>query len=90
MSAITAEVLRQLSDVAVANGQKDAFISALRHIDDRLQNDPIAFGEELFDLRHHRGVVKLAVRLPIAVEFGVFPEQRIVAVRSFRYVAPAR
>lgn len=89
MSSVTAEVLRDLSDAAAADGQKESFIAALRFIDDRLRNDPVSFGEELFNLRHHPGTVKLAVRLPIAVEFGVYPQQRIVAIRSFRYVAPA-
>lgn len=88
MSPMTAERIRRLSDLAAADHQMDAFITALRHIDSRLRNDPLNFGEELFDLRQYPATVKLAVRLPIAIEFGVFPEQRIVLIRSFDYLKP--
>ena len=35
-----------------------------------------------------RLTVKLAVMLPIVVEFGVYPDRRMVFVRAFRYVPP--
>ena len=88
MSAAVAERLRLLSDEVAAAGQLAAFIEALRRIDSRLKVDPIGFGEELFNLRIHGGTVRLAVRLPIAVEFGIYPQQRVVLIRSFRYLAP--
>ncbi len=66
----------------------EVFLAALRQIESRLENDPFDFGEELFDLHHYRATVKMAVRLPIAVEFGVYPEQRMVLIRRFHYLAP--
>jgi hypothetical protein len=81
MSSDTAEELRHLYDLAATQQDKEAFLQALRHIDSRLLNDPLNFGEELFELRKIRAIVKLALRLPIAIEFGGYPEQRIVLIR---------
>ncbi len=88
MSAAIGQHLRRLSDQAMADRQLDGFLTALRHIDNRLRNDPFNFGEELFDLRQPRATVKMAIWLPIVVDFGVYPDQRIVLIRGFRYLAP--
>jgi hypothetical protein len=88
ISVATRERIRQLHDLAAADGRRDQFLSALRSITERLKRDPMSFGEELFDLRGLRLTIKVGVVLPIAVEFGIYEERRQVFVRDFRYVSP--
>jgi hypothetical protein len=89
ISTATAELLRQLHDQAAADGLRDRFLAALQRITDRLSADPVSFGEELFDLPAMHLTLKVAVVLPIAVEFGVYLDRRMVFVRTFRYLPPA-
>ena len=46
----------------------------------------MTFGEETYDLRGLRLTVKSAAILPLAVEFAIHPTERVVFVRTFRYV----
>lgn len=89
MSAATAEELRRLAAEADGDGLGAEFRAALRSMFDRLRTTPRTFGEELFDLRAMGLTVRLAVVLPAVVEFGVYPDRRLVFARAFRYVPPA-
>ena len=88
MSAATAQQLRDLHTEATADGRGAEFVDAMRQVSDRLRSDPVKFGEDLFDLRGLRLTVKVGVVFPLVVEFGVYADQRIVFVRSFRYAPP--
>jgi hypothetical protein len=89
ISAATRELLTRLHQEAAGDGQRNQFLTALRTIFERLRTEPAILGEALFDLRELRFTVRLGVLLPLAVEFGVSPEQGIVFVRTFRYIPPA-
>jgi hypothetical protein len=88
ISGAVRELLIRLTDTATASGLRDEFLAALRLISERLRTDPVSFGEEVFDLSGLRLTVKVGVVLPIAVEFAVYPDRRLVFVRTFRYVPP--
>ena len=89
ISGATRELLIRLHGEATANGLRAEFLAALRTISERLRHEPVTFGEELFDLRALQLNVKIGIILPLAVEFGVYQQRRIVFVRSFRYIPPA-
>jgi len=59
-------------------------VAALKTISFRLQNDPVNFGEETFDLLALKITVKVAVVRPLAVEFGIHPTANTIWIRSFR------
>jgi len=88
ISGAVRESLVRLHDEAERNGQRDAFIAGLRTISTRLRTDPISFGEEVFDLPTLQLTVKVAIVLPVVVEFAVYPDRRLVFVHTFRYVPP--
>lgn len=81
-------LLVRLHDEASGRGSRAEFAAALRTMTTRLRTDPTSFGEELFDPRALRLTIKVAVVLPLAVEFGVYEERRLVFVRTFRYISP--
>lgn len=88
ISAAVRDRLIRAHDEAAAAGQRAEFLTALRAVAQRLRADPVTLGEELFDLRALRLTVKVAAVLPLAVEFGVYADRRLVFVRTFRYIPP--
>jgi hypothetical protein len=88
ISAATRELLVRLHDEAEHDGRRDEFLAALRGISTQLRNNPLTFGEEVFDLAALRLTVKVGIILPVAVEFAAYPERRLVFVRTFRYIRP--
>lgn len=88
VSAAVRELLVRLHDQATAAGRRAEFLVALRTITARLRAEPRTFGEEVFDLPALRLTVKVAVVLPLAVEFAVHPDRPVVFVRTFRYLPP--
>ncbi len=88
ISGATRELLTRLHSHAVSDGRGDEFLTALRTISARLRTDPVTFGEEVFDLPALRLTVKVGVVLPVVAEFAVYPDRRLVFIRTFRYVAP--
>jgi hypothetical protein len=88
ISGATRDLLFRLRERATAAGLRDEFLAALRTILTRLRTDPTDYGEEVFDLRVLQLTIKVGVELPVAVEFGVYPDRRQVLVRTFRFVPP--
>jgi hypothetical protein len=88
ISGAVRERLIRAHDEATAAGKQAEFLAALRTISLRLRTDPTAFGKELFDLRAMRLTVRVPPVLPLAVEFGVYVERRLVFVRSIRFIPP--
>lgn len=88
MSGATRERLDRLHARAAADGRRAEFLASLQTILERLRDEPVSFGEELYDLHALRLTIKLGVVLPVVVEFGVYPDRRLVIVREFRYVPP--
>lgn len=82
------ERLIQIGEEARAAGLHKQFLASIRMVSDRLRFNPLQFGEEIFDLKALKLTVRVGVALPVAVEFGVYLEQHLVIVRSFRFVPP--
>lgn len=78
--------LVRLFEAAEADGKQDEFLSALKSISQRLRTDPHTFGEETYDLKGLKLTMKVAAVLPLVVEFAVHPGQRLVWIKTFRYV----
>jgi len=62
------------------------FLTELKFVAGRLRFDPDTFGEELYELSKFNLTVRIAVRYPLAVEFGVSRTRRVVFVRDFTYL----
>jgi hypothetical protein len=88
ISGAIRELLIRLHDRAASDGQRDEFLSALRDISTKLKTEPVTFGEPLYDLHSLRLTVRLAVILPLSVEFAVYSDRRLVFIRDFRYIPP--
>lgn len=88
ISGATREKLARLGRHAAFDEQGAKFLAAVRDILARLHSDPSTYGEELFDLRAMKITIKIAVRYPLAVEFGVYSDRREVIVRTFHYPTP--
>lgn len=89
ISGAIREKLVRLGRHAALDERGAKFLAAVRDILARIHSDPVTFGEELFDLRAMQLTIKIAVRYPLAVEFGVYPDRRQVVVRTFHYLTPA-
>ena len=70
--------LKQILENAEAAGMLDEFISALKEINQRLQNDPEVFGEQLYFLKAMALHVRLGAIWPLSVTFGVNIAARLV------------
>jgi hypothetical protein len=77
-----------LHDEALRDGRRDEFLTALREIATRLRDNPIGFGEEVYNLPTLRLTVKVGIVLPVVVEFACYPDRRLVFVRTARYLRP--
>lgn len=85
LSGAIQELLFRLLTKADADGRRLEFL-AFKAVAQRLCTEPEAFGEEVFDLAALHLTIKVGVILPLAVEFGVHSERRLVIIRTFRYV----
>ncbi len=79
--------VRELAAVAVARGDGEAFLAALREFDRRLRVYP-QFGDPLVDLREPAGQARLGIVPPLAMRCAVFEEQRQVLVAALPVVMP--
>jgi hypothetical protein len=87
MSGETRAEVKRLHRAAVQAGTGQEFISAFKQILERLEKDPLIFGEPLY----HLSALKLAVRkgaiAPLVVVYGVHDEQPQVFIRGFKMMS---
>lgn len=62
------------------------YVAAVQTIGERMQSDPLVFGEPLYRLPTLHLVVCIQVILPVAIEYGVNELTRHVFVRHVRLV----
>jgi hypothetical protein len=79
--------LRELSQLAIARGDGDAFLAALRAFADRLPVYP-QFGDPLMDLALEEGQIRLGIIRPISMRYGVYEESRLVICGSLPILLP--
>jgi hypothetical protein len=72
------EQMRDLVRRASALGMRAELAAALLEITERLQNDPLQFGEPSYNTHKPGGVVCTAVVQPLKVTFAVFDTDKVV------------
>src|SRR5262249_36463518 len=76
--------LKNLSAKAAEKGLKQAVLSAIRTIDQRLHADPRLFGEPKY---HHRALkleLRVGIEPPLVVHYTVHDEQPLVFVKTLQ------
>lgn len=76
--------LKELYLQARDAGREKRFLAALRQIVDRLQREPLQFGEPLYRLPALRLFVRQGVADFLLVDYAVHEEQPLVFIRGFR------
>jgi hypothetical protein len=87
MSGATRAHLKELYHEAILAGKRDLFLSAYRQIIGRLHRDPTVFGEPTYPLPALELQMRLAVIIPLAVEYGVHVHKPLVFARSFKLLS---
>jgi hypothetical protein len=75
------ETLRQLQRKASQQGRGEEFLAAVRYVVNRLQQDPMEFGEPLYFLPALRMHVRCGVVRPLYVHFAVCEERPLVILK---------
>jgi hypothetical protein len=84
MSGQTKAALKQLYEQAREAGRSKRFLAALRQIVERLQIEPLVFGEPLYRLTALKVLVSHAVVDLVAVHYAVHDEKPLVFIRGFK------
>jgi hypothetical protein len=87
MSQQTRTVLKRLHQDAAKKGTGAQFVSAFRRIVERLERDPLAFGEPLYHLPILKLEVRQAVVDALVVVYGVHKDKPLVLIRSFKVLS---
>jgi hypothetical protein len=74
------EQMRALADRAKLVGIRQRYLEALQEMLERLQLDPLDFGDPLYRTKHEGGVVCHAMIDPIIVHFAVFEVDQTVLI----------
>ncbi|OAI47117.1 hypothetical protein AYO44_10085 [Planctomycetaceae bacterium SCGC AG-212-F19] len=78
------EQLKAWGKKAAKLGMRDAFIAALKTINDRLATDPLAWGDPYFHLRQLGLLCCHGIHAMLHVYFAVDDEKKLVFVKEFK------
>jgi hypothetical protein len=81
------QMIEQLYVQAFSVDRGEEFLNLLRYVQQRLENDPMGFGEELYDLSAMHLRVRLAIKAPLVVGYAVHDEQPLVFIRVFKLLS---
>jgi hypothetical protein len=73
---------RRIQRQASSEGRGQATLAAFRQIVQRLQDDPLHFGEPLYRLPALRLRIRHAAIRPLFIDFGVYQDKPLVFVRG--------
>jgi hypothetical protein len=79
--------LRQFHEEQMHQGKGPAFLDVLRQINERLRDDPLGFGEPLYQLPALKLLVHQGIMRPLVVTFGVHDELLVVFIRVVKLLA---
>jgi hypothetical protein len=82
--------MRALADYAALAGIRQAYLDALKRMLAHLEQDPLAWGDPLYRIKHKSGVVCHVCMEPIAVRYVVFEEEQSVLIIDIRPVVEWR
>lgn len=83
----TQGILKQLHAQAVQTGSGQRFLVAIRQIAERLQIDPLTFGEFLYRLPALKLLIYEAVVLPVIVNYAVHEDLPLVFIRGVKVLS---
>ena len=83
----TKALVKLLHKEAMGLGNGQQFLDALLTISNRLQRDPLEFGEPLYHLPALQLQVFHAVWQRLSVDYDVHAERRLVFIRGFKYLS---
>jgi len=74
--------LRAMQEAADRASTGDLLLSAIRTISERLQTDPLEYGEVLYHLPSSLNPVHVGITIPLAIIVAVYPQaQRVWLVK---------
>lgn len=77
---LVGDSLRGLKRLADAAGQTRLLLDSAKGIVERLETDPLGFGEPRYDLHHLQLQVRIGMYRMLAAQYAVDEERRIVYV----------
>jgi len=86
-SGQTRERARQLHQEAAESGAGQQFVQAMRTIVQRLQSEPMNFGEPLDRLPSLKLQVRQGIVAPVVVDFAVHEERPLVFIRGLKLLS---
>ena len=89
-SGVIAEALRDIQRRAKREGRGEKVVAALRHVYQRLQDDPYSLGEPLYRLRGLRMQVRSCIVSPLLVHFAVCEDQPLVFLQCVKLLTDLR
>jgi hypothetical protein len=75
-----AEKMRALADYASLGGIRQSYLDALKTMVERLENDPLQWGDPLYRAPHQSGIVCRACVGPITLLYSVHESVRVVLI----------
>jgi hypothetical protein len=75
-----AEQMHTLADLATLAGLRQSYLDALKYMLERLQRDPLEWGDPLYRTQREGGVVCHAWIGPIIVRYAVFESEESVLI----------
>jgi hypothetical protein len=83
--------IRGLLRLALVQGRGAAAVKAFRQIIDRLENDPLRFGEPTFRLSALRLRLRTGIVKPLVVDYAVSEDHRMVWIKVVKLLSdPSR
>ena len=87
-SGAMADRLRQIQRQASLEGRGEAVLAAFRQIVQRLERDPLDFGEPLYRLPALRLRVRQGAFRPLFVDFAVHEDRPLVFIKGIKLLSP--
>jgi hypothetical protein len=82
LSAAMAKKLRTIHKQAMKRGKGEAVVEAFRRIVQRLESDPLEFGEPLHRLPALRMRIRHGAILPLSIHFAVAEDHALVFLKG--------
>ena len=76
--------MRELAERAKAARLNDSYADALRLMLERLQNEPLEWGDPEHNAKHPGGIFCHGIVWPLLVRFTVYPDERTVIIFDIR------
>jgi hypothetical protein len=82
-------VIRELEQRSIAAGMHREYVAALRKIIDKLQNEPLQWGDPEYDFNKPGACVCHGICDPLFVQYAVFEEERTVIIMKIKPLPPS-